>query len=70
MMSLGTDIEMHANWQGNVKEPAARDFVARKAHTIALSKAQGTHWSVIRCKERLANHPEAVLGKATFNLDS
>ncbi len=39
MTSLGTDFEMHAHWQGNVEEPAAKDFVARKAHTIALSKA-------------------------------
>jgi hypothetical protein len=38
MTSLGTDFEMHANWQGYVEEPAVKDFVARKAHTIALSK--------------------------------
>ncbi len=25
---------------------------------------------MIRCKERLANNPEAVLGQATINLDS
>ena len=41
MMSLGTDFEMHAIWQGYVEDPAAKDFVARKAHTIALSEAQG-----------------------------
>ncbi len=70
MMSLRTDFETHANWQENVEEPAAKDFVARKVCTIALSKARGTHWSVIRCKERLANHPAAVLGQATINLDS
>ncbi len=40
MMSLGTDFEMHAIWQGYVEDPAAKDFVARKARTIALSKAQ------------------------------
>jgi hypothetical protein len=40
MTSLGTDFEMHAIWQGYVADPAAKDFVARKAHTIALSKAQ------------------------------
>ncbi len=28
--------------QGYVEDPAAKDFVARKAHTIALSKAQGS----------------------------
>jgi hypothetical protein len=53
MTSLGTDFETYAIWQGYVEEHAAKDFVARKAHTIALSKAQGTHWSVIKCKSRL-----------------
>ena len=62
MTSLGTDFEMHAIWQGYVEDPAAKDFVARKAHTIALSEMRGTHWCMIRCKERLANCPEAVLG--------
>jgi hypothetical protein len=70
MTAPGTDFETHAIWQGYVEEPAVKDFVARKARTIALSEAQGTHWSMIRCKERLANCPEAVLGKATINLDS
>ncbi len=70
MMSLGTDFETHAIWQGYIEEPAAKDFVARKARTIALSEVQGTHWSVIRCKERLANSPEAVLGQSTINLNS
>jgi hypothetical protein len=46
-MSLGTDFEMHAIWQGYVEDPAAKDFVARKAHTIALSKAQGTQQSTL-----------------------
>jgi hypothetical protein len=64
MMSLGTDFETHANWQGSVEEPTAKGCLARNAHTIALSKVQGTHWSMIRCKERLANCPEAVLGQA------
>ncbi len=53
----------------SLKEPAAKDFVARKAYTINLSEAQGTHWRVIRCKEHLANCPEAVLWQATINLD-
>jgi hypothetical protein len=70
MTFLGTDFEMHANWQGYIKEAAAKDFAARKARTIALSKVQGTHWNLIRCKECLANCPEAVLGQATFNLDA
>jgi hypothetical protein len=70
MMSLRTDFVTHANWQGYVEETGAKDFVARKAHTIALSKAQGTHWNVIKCKEHLGNFPEAVIGQATINLDS
>jgi hypothetical protein len=49
MMSLGTNFETHAIWQGYVEEPAAKDFVARKACTIAMSKARGTHWNVIKC---------------------
>ncbi len=51
--SLGTDFETHAIWQGYVEEPAAKDFIGRKARTIALSKAQGIHWNMIKCKERL-----------------
>ncbi len=39
MTSLGTDFEMHAIWQGYVVDPAVKDFIARKAQTIALSKA-------------------------------
>jgi hypothetical protein len=70
MMSLGTDFETHANWQGSLKEPAAKDLVARKACTIALSKAQGTHWNGNKCKERLGNHLEAVVRQTTINLDS
>jgi hypothetical protein len=53
MPSLETDFEMHAIWTGYVEEPAAKDFVARKARTIALSEAQGTHWYVIKCEECL-----------------
>jgi hypothetical protein len=45
--SLVTDVEMHAIWQGYVEEPAVKDFVARKACTIALSKAQGTQQSTL-----------------------
>jgi hypothetical protein len=70
MMSLGTDFKMHANWQGYVEEPAAKDFVARKASTIALSEAWGTNWNVIKCKELLGDYPEAVIRQATINLDS
>jgi hypothetical protein len=39
MTSHGTDFETHAIWQRYIEEPAAKDFVARKARTIALSKA-------------------------------
>jgi hypothetical protein len=47
MTSLGTDFETHAIWQGYVEDTAAKDFVARKARTIALSKAQGTQQSTL-----------------------
>jgi hypothetical protein len=47
MTPLGTDFEMHAIWQGSVEDPAAKDFVARKARTIALSKALGTRQSTL-----------------------
>jgi hypothetical protein len=43
MRSLGTDFEMHAIWQGYVEDPAAKDFVARKACTIAMSEVQGSY---------------------------
>jgi hypothetical protein len=39
--------------EGYVEEPTAKDFVARKARTIALSEAQGTHWNMIKCEECL-----------------
>jgi hypothetical protein len=42
MTSFGTDFEMHAIWQGYVEDPAAKDFVARKACTITLSEVQGS----------------------------
>ncbi len=43
-MSLGTDFETHANWQGYNQEPAAKDFVVRKACTITLRReVQVTH---------------------------
>jgi hypothetical protein len=70
MTSLGTDFETYANWQGFIEEPATKDFIARKACTIALRKVQGTHWNMIKCKEHLGNCPEAVIGQATISLDS
>jgi hypothetical protein len=45
--SFGTDFETHAIWQGYIEDPAAKDFVARKAHIIALSKEQGTWQSAL-----------------------
>jgi hypothetical protein len=53
-----------------VKAPAAEESVARKTHTITSSKAQGTYWNRIKCKECCGNLPEAVIGQATINLDS
>jgi hypothetical protein len=53
MTSLGIDFETHAFWQGYVEEPAAKDFVARKARTIALSKVQGINCNVIKFKKHL-----------------
>jgi hypothetical protein len=47
MTSLETDFEMHAIWQGYVEDPAAKDFVARKACTIPLSNVQGTQQSTL-----------------------
>jgi hypothetical protein len=70
MTSLGTDVKTHANWQGYVEVPAAKDFLARKVHTIALREVQGTHWNAIKCQERLGNQPEAVIRQATINLNS
>jgi hypothetical protein len=47
MTSLRTDFEMNAIWQGYVEDPAAKDFVARKARTIVLSEARGTQQSAL-----------------------
>ncbi len=63
MMSLGTDIETHAIWQGYIEDPAAKDFVVRKACTIALSKAQGTQQSTLFTSLEIpwGFHTQAVL---------
>jgi hypothetical protein len=42
MMSFMTDFETHAIWQGYVEDPTVKDFIARKARTIALSKVRGS----------------------------
>ncbi len=51
VMSFVTDFETHAIWQGYVEDPAAKDFVVKKACTIALSKAQGS------CHKKSNNQP-------------
>jgi hypothetical protein len=58
MTSLGTDFETHAIWQGYVGEPAAKDFVARKARTIALSEVQGS------CHRTSDNQPYSRVWKS------
>jgi hypothetical protein len=70
MTSIGTDLEKHAKWQGYDEEPAAKDFVARKVHTIKWNKVQGNSWNAIKCKERRRSHPAAVDRQATINLFS
>ncbi len=63
MMSLGTDFEMHAIWQRYVEDPAVKDFVARKARTIALSEVQGTQQSTLFTSLEIpwGFHTQAVL---------
>jgi hypothetical protein len=68
MTSLGTDFEKCAKWQGSVEEPAAKDFVARKIHTVEWNKVQGTIWNANKCKEHVRSHPEAVVRQATIKL--
>jgi hypothetical protein len=58
MTSLGTDFETHAIWQEYVEDPAAKDYVARKACTIALSKAQE------RCHKTSNNQPYSQVWKS------
>jgi hypothetical protein len=70
MTSLGTGFEMHAKWQRSVEESAAKDFIARKVHTVELHKVEGTNWNVNKCKEHLGSRPVAVVRQATINLDS
>jgi hypothetical protein len=68
MTSIVTDFEKHAKWQGYVEEPAAKNFVVGKVHTIKWNKVQGIIWNAIKCKERLRSHPAAVVRQATINL--
>ncbi len=57
-MSIGTDFEMHAIWQGYIEDPAVKDFGARKARTITLSKAQGS------CHKTSNNQPYSQVRKS------
>jgi hypothetical protein len=57
-MSFVTDFEMHAIWQGYVEDPAAKRFIARKACTIALSKARGS------CHKTSDNQPYSRVWKS------
>jgi hypothetical protein len=61
MMSFGTDFETHAIWQGYVEDPAAKDFIARKAHTIALSEAGGS------CHKTSNNQPYSQVWKSLWD---
>ncbi len=63
MMSLGTDFETHAIWQGYVEDPAVKDFVARKTRTITLSEVQGTRQSTLFTSLKIpwGFHTQAVL---------
>ncbi len=56
--SFGTDFETHATWQGYVEDPAVKDFVVRKARTIALSKEQGS------CHKTSDNQPYSRVWKS------
>jgi hypothetical protein len=58
MMSLVTDFETHAIWQGYNEDPTAKDFVARNARTIALSKARES------CHRTSANQPYSLVWKS------
>jgi hypothetical protein len=67
MMSFGTDFKMHAKWQGYIEQPTAKDFGAKKVHTIELNEVHGTNWNAIKCKKCFGSRPEAVVRQATIN---
>jgi hypothetical protein len=54
----------------SLKEPAAKVFVARKAHTIALRENLRNPTEHDQVQRALGNHPETVIGQATINLYS
>ncbi len=58
MTSFGTDFETHAIWQEYVEDPAAKDFIARKACTIAMSEARGS------CHKASNNQPYSGVRKS------
>jgi hypothetical protein len=58
MMSSVTDFETHATWQGYIEDLTAKDFIARKAHTITLSEAQGS------CHKTSDNQPYSQVWKS------
>jgi hypothetical protein len=58
MMSFVTDFETHVKLQGYVEDPAAKDFVVRKARTIALSEARGS------CHKTRDNQPYSRVWKS------
>jgi hypothetical protein len=57
MTSFVTDFETHAIWQGYIEDPTAKDYLARKACTIALSKVQGS------CHKTSNNQPYSQVWK-------
>ena len=63
MTFLKTNFEMHAIWQGYVEDPAANDFIVRKAHTIPLSKTWGIRQSTLFTSLEIpwGFHTQAVL---------
>jgi hypothetical protein len=67
-MFLRTDFKKRPIWQGFIEKPAAKDFLARKVHTIGWNKVQGTSWNAIKCKERMRSNPAAVVRQETINL--
>ncbi len=58
MTSFVTDFETHAIWQGYIEDPTAKDFIVRKACTIALSKVRGS------CHKTSDNQPYSRVWKS------
>ena len=61
-MSLGTDFETHAIWQGYVEDPTAKVFVTRKACTCFMQSARNITINLIHELEiPWGFHTQAVL---------